>query len=267
MTTNADASDVRASRLGALLATLQSLEYLTESIASCVGERAGWTLVALLEAWKCACRVRLLQLTTPGQLLRSLPSGSREQPSLTSAARRLRATMSQLEQRAASRSTEEPASAAESRFALQLVATGELLHALQPLGYIVLLLAQLRGAGCLTTGWRRRLPWLVAIGLEAASLQLCNLGTQRLEAQRRAHRNGLASLRLAPSPQLHNSLELRHRRVLLAYMVLRPLARASAKRLLERRGLTDADRPPAWRHASLEALTLLENAIWARYWR
>ena len=43
-----------------------------------------------------------------------------------------------------------------------MIRAGDLLHVLQPLAYVALLLAQLRGARCLSQGWRRRLPWLAA---------------------------------------------------------------------------------------------------------
>ena len=45
--------EVEASRIAALLSLLQSWDYAAESLTShLIGERAGWTAVTLLEAWK-----------------------------------------------------------------------------------------------------------------------------------------------------------------------------------------------------------------------
>ena len=252
---------------------LQSLEYATDTLAGCIGEGAGWTLVTLIEAWKCACRYRLLQLTAPGELLRSFVSEGKERKTLASAVQRLRTSMAPFEHVCAA----DPLAVAAAERDAYLVRIGEVLHVAQPLAYILLLVAQQRGASSLSDGWRRRLPWLVAIGLEVVSLQLCAHGTARLEASQQPQRQLRAprpasALVLNTSSPLHapNWMELRHRRLLLAYLILRPLARIMAKRLLER-GLPPATPAGAhlasWRQAPLEALTLLETAIWARYWR
>ena len=267
---SATARSIAAAQNGSVLAMLQSLEYATDTLAGCIGEGAGWTLVTLIEAWKCACRYRLLQLTAPGELLRSFVSEGKERKTLASAVQRLRTSMAPFEHVCAA----DPLAVAAAERDAYLVRIGEVLHVAQPLAYILLLVAQQRGASSLSDGWRRRLPWLVAIGLEVVSLQLCAHGTARLEASQRRLRapRPASALVLNTSSPLHapNWLELRHRRLLLAYLILRPLARIMAKRLLER-GLPPATPAGAhlasWRQAPLEALTLLETAIWARYWR
>jgi hypothetical protein len=63
---SATARSIAAAQNGSVLAMLQSLEYATDTLAGCIGEGAGWTLVTLIEAWKCACRYRLLQLVRIG---------------------------------------------------------------------------------------------------------------------------------------------------------------------------------------------------------
>ena len=267
------ARSIAAAQNGSVLAMLQSVEYATDTLAGCIGEGAGWTLVTLIEAWKCACRYRLLQLTAPGELLRSFVSEGKERKTLASAVQRLRTSMAPFEHVCAV----DPLAVAAAERDTYLVRIGEVLHVVQPFAYILLLLAQQRGASSLSDGWRRRLPWLVAIGLEIVSLQLCALGTARLEASQQPQRQLRAprpasALVLNTSIPLHapNRIELRHRRLLLAYLILRPLARVMAKRMLER-GLPPATPAGAhsasWRQAPLEALTLLETAIWARYWR
>ena len=62
------ADDVDASRLAALLALLQSWDYYAESAVYPFGERAGWTIVTALEAWKASCRLRLLAHVDDGRM-------------------------------------------------------------------------------------------------------------------------------------------------------------------------------------------------------
>ena len=50
---------LRSSRLGVLLAALQSAEFVLEALATrLAGERGGWVAVSVLELWKAACRLR-----------------------------------------------------------------------------------------------------------------------------------------------------------------------------------------------------------------
>ena len=261
----AETAEVVRARLGALLSNLQSLDYLVESLGSALGDRVGWALVTLLEAWKCACRVRLLRLSAPGELLRSFGSEEQERDSLVGAVKRLRAVASPYERRAGVGDSD---GGLDDGGGHAMIRAGDLLHVLQPLAYVALLLAQLRGADCLSRGWRRRLPWLAALTIEIAGLQLCSAGVRRLEERGAQHRMSSASIPRALSKgdaQL-NALELRHRRGLVLFLLLRPAARAAARRLLE----ASAARSPAagsWRHTSLEMMDHLETAIWARYWR
>ena len=73
-----DAPPVRRGRLCTLLSTLQSTELalaLEVSAELVSGDGRGrWAAVALLEAWKASCRLRLLQLQPAGELMRSLPA-------------------------------------------------------------------------------------------------------------------------------------------------------------------------------------------------
>ena len=88
---SSSSSGGRTDELGAMLSTLQSLDYLAETLAPMLGDVAGAALVTLLEAWKCACRARLLHVTAQGEMLRSFaPEPQNERESLTSVVRRLR---------------------------------------------------------------------------------------------------------------------------------------------------------------------------------
>ena len=85
---------LRTARLGTLLSTLQSLDYPIETLAAALGDRVGWALVTLIEAWKCACRIRLACTAPHGELLRSIVPET-PQPraeSLMSVVQRMRAT-------------------------------------------------------------------------------------------------------------------------------------------------------------------------------
>ena len=63
------------SRLAALLAQLQSYDYLVESLSQyALGDGGGWALVAVLEAWKASCRLRFAGLLEPGRLMSSFAS-------------------------------------------------------------------------------------------------------------------------------------------------------------------------------------------------
>lgn len=273
---SSSSSGSRTDELGAMLSTLQSLDYLAETLAPMLGDGAGAALVTLLEAWKCACRARLLHVTAQGEMLRSFaPEPQNERESLTSVVRRLRS-----ERRVATGRGDGEAEGREAEsgdrsnaIAHRMIRAGDLMHVLQPLAYVALLLAQLRGARCLSLGWRRRLPWLAALALEVAGLQLCTLGVRRLAQQAASDEAGhrLAASRTPPSSSLlarQNALELQHRRQLLLLLLLRPSARAAVRRVLEGSGSArPVLRPGSWRHASLEMLSTLETAIWARYWR
>ncbi|EOD21226.1 hypothetical protein EMIHUDRAFT_241482 [Emiliania huxleyi CCMP1516] len=65
-----------ATRLASLLEWLQSADLYVEAVADTVaGPRGWWAAVAALEAWKAACRLRLLALQNHGSLMRAAPSG------------------------------------------------------------------------------------------------------------------------------------------------------------------------------------------------
>ena len=171
-----DTSRLTASRLGALLSVLQSFDFIVESLTrSLPNKLTGWVLVTVIEAWKAACRIRLLSTRAPGQLLSSFSLEQDRQP-LVSVVQQLRTVASTLRSRLghAKRDTIDDCSTLSLR-------VGEVLHAVQPVAYLVLLLVQMRGANFLSHGWRRRLPWLTALALEVVSVQLCSIGVRHAE--------------------------------------------------------------------------------------
>ena len=268
---------LRRGRLGSVLATLQSLDFLVETFAPSLpgGEDGGgWAVVTVLEAWKSACRLRLLGTLDPGELLRSFAIES-EQEQLVDVVRRLRHAAAPHARRApASRHGPNGAASASDTAAAAALYVGETLHALQPLVYLGLLFAQVRGARLLAHGWRRRIPWLTALLLEAAGLGLCTIGAHRLE------RKPASSTRsFAAGHARENGLELAHRRMLLALFLMRPAACAALRRLLMALAIA-AGRSSgsyaggaarallrAWCSSALQMIEHLETQIWARYWR
>ena len=256
---------LRRARLGSLLATLQSVDFFIESLAPWWpgGERvAGLPIVTLLEAWKAACRLRLVGTLERGELLRSFTPEASDPEQLGDVVRRLRKSLSP-------RVLPPPVRSARGRAAATALYLGEVMHAIQPLVYVGLLLAQARGVRSLASGWRRRLPWLSALVLEVVSLRLCTLGVRELTAGRSLQESTCVStselmagrLRMLPVvtwlgavlgvPVTHhdrrsanrtfdgpharaNQLELDHRRMLVKLFVLRPAACAAIRAVLVR---------------------------------
>jgi hypothetical protein len=247
---------LQRARLGTMLATLQSLDLFMESLSDWIApaDHGGWVVVSLLEAWKALCRLRLLCTLDRGQLLCSFgPESEEEGESLMSVVRRLRQAASPFQLRAM------PPPLNARAIAIQ---AGEVLHVIQPLIFALLLLAQQRGVHFLATGWRRRLPWLTALGLEAIALQLCTLGA----------RGPRQSSMLASSHAADNARELAHRRLLLALFLVRPAARHAIKTLLlavagRRRPSHRRSLLAAWSTSALELVDHLETQSWARYFR
>lgn len=222
---------VDASRLGALISWAQSAELVVEVAAEMtLGESARQRVLTLLEVYKALCRVRLLRLQPAGSLLRSLPpdSGdSRTGPLLGAQTTRLGARAgvptpltpgrpgpARWPRASSSTAAAEPSpEAARSDTAQVMLTLGELLHIAQPV--VHLLLVQL-----MPERWRasRRawLPWLSALLLEAASLQLCTAATRSTSQSDDFLRDALRALcRLRASSEAHsadNLDELRHRR-------------------------------------------------------
>ena len=265
--------EVEASRLAALLGFLQSWDYAAESMAQhLIGERAGWALVTALEAWKASCRLRLLSHVGDGRLMGSF-SSSEGQETWSSVVRRVN-TASSLRTRAGygpiGRPQHEPFSS--ERLAMLLLRAGDVLHVVQPVVYLSLIQLQRPGHVILSprqSTWRlacsRSMPWLVAFALEASGLSLSSLGARLLEQSRA---KGAVALASAGDAQ-HNARELHHRRALLALFVVRPAARAAARRLLTA-GAARGQRHrrfASWCAAALELIDTLETSVWARYFR
>ena len=256
-----------ASSCGKLLEVLQSVDFVFESLLTPLlsSDRASWTLATLLEAWKAACRLRLLAMTEPGHLLRSQRGAEAVQrEALLDVARRVATAASPLQFRAGGRcyATTRAAAARESG-GLTAMRAGEWLHVLQPTVYIAMVLAQLNGVRCLTSGWRRRLPYLTALIMELVGLQLCVRGWRQLQRERTPQARALAT-RGAQT----NERELVHRRTLLALFLLRPAVREAVCRALST--MVASRRLPwlaAWCRGALEMGEILERAIWARGFR
>lgn len=306
--------NLHSSRLAALLGVLQAWEYATETVVQhVVGERAGWAIVTMLEAWKASLRLRLLSHVTPGRLLSSFAPDDTPQESWSSVVRRISAS-SNLRARALRETGGDNSGSGDSnsgessqaggdwkqRAAWSLVRLGEALHVLQPVVYLALLQWQQRqlraavarrggvssssGAGFFGGGWqregRRRMPWLVALALEAIGLQLCTLGLHQLSQQRRnlpvgperktspATPRGRTSI-ASTTDALDNARELRHRWQLVALFLLRPAARAAARWMLAAGAATSERhrRFARWCTAALELVAALETSLWARYFR
>lgn len=250
------------SRLGALLAVLQSFdsyETLAEWVA---GKRGGLVALTVLEAWKASLRLRRLCLMEPGRLMQSFAPGGTPEETFSSILKRL-GSASPLRLRVGSLSA--PPVAPERCSALRMLVAGETLHVLQPLVYLVLL--QLCGAriGTRLLGRRvRYLPWLTALAMEAGSLALCLRSVRSLQQQQLT-----ATAIRRESHGRDNEFELQHRRRLLVFFLARPAARAAAVHMLSagaaaarRRG-----RPSSMLESALELVRTLETAIWARYFR
>eukprot|EP00966_Prymnesium_polylepis_P012310 282609-Prymnesium_polylepis.1 len=247
-------SAVDASRLGALLSSLQSAEYVIEAAATrLAGEHGGWAAVTLLELWRTLCRLRLLLLmpTRPTRLLRSVASDEQHTaPQVerwSSVVGRIGGD-SQLRERARSsqlaRSGARPSAVDGelTRRAPWLTArtAGELLHALQPLAYLLMLLAQRARArrGGSVSSLAARLPWLTALAIEVIALRLCLHRTAPQQATgqdatgllgtllgRRAADDG--AMQRDEAVAREEAAELEHRRKLILLFLLRPAARAA----------------------------------------
>ena len=275
--------EVEASRIAALLSLLQSWDYVAESLSQhAIGERAGWTLVTLLEAWKAACRLRLLSYVKKGRLLCSF-APNQPQEEWASVVRRLGDAAAPpqgktLRERlggggleVGNRYARKPNSS-EERSALWLMRAGELLHVLQPVAYLGLILMQRRRqqrGG--VSGWlAARRPWLVALALEFGGVQLCSLAMRRLEQQDLLAEPGGLFRRpiVRPDVARENARELRHRKTLLKLFILRPAARAVARRCSPpARSGGGQGRLARWCAAALDLIEMLESACWARYFR
>ena len=111
-----------------------------------------------------------------------------------------------------------------------------------------------------------RMPWLVALGLEALGLQLCALGLRRLEQARSGGSSGSRLRGVASASDARdNGRELHHRCALLALFLVRPAARVAIRKLLTyglRHRLLGR-----WCATALELVDALETSLWARYFR
>jgi hypothetical protein len=264
-----DAERLRASRLAALLGALQQLDYVAETLGQYIfGERAAWLLLTILEAWKALCRLRLLTHSQPGRLMSSFPRDEETQESWSSVIGRLSAStaLSPLRKREHAASGGNHRSG--SRTASWLLHTGEVLHVLQPLVYLALIQLQ---PSRHRSGWRRRAPWLFALVMEAAGLQLCSMGLRQAERERLAT-GGYARIGAPAVDAEENARELRHRLTLVVLFLARPAARAAARRVLSAGARAGSGRPGGGYLASccaaaLELVDQLETAPWARYFR
>lgn len=282
-----------ASRLGALLGTLQSGELLFESLSEqLLGGSGAWTVATLLEAWKTLCRLRLLLLhsqqqalsSEPVRLLRSLaPDGRPEAEQWVSAVRsvggssrlRERAALADGRWAAAAEALSPPGASLPRRAPSAVLAgVGELLHVLQPLAYLLLLVSLGRGRAGASGGGplRRRLPWLVALALEGGALALCAEAVKR--ASRREPGGAAAASRTSSCSLASdaNELELRHRRMLVLLLLLRPAARVATRAALARLAARAAGSPGrgllgGWCAFALELVDSLEASPAFRYFR
>ena len=280
-----DKDSLAASRLASLLSLLQNFDYVAESLAAgVVGERGGWTVVTLLEAWKATLRLRLLLgHAEPGRLMSSFAPEEEAQESWYTVVRRVGATSSLRQRLAKLRdrggSSEEDELEARRQAAIRLVRAGELLRIIQPVAYLVLIQLQRVPAArplgpsasstspmraMVLAALRRRLPWLVALALEACGLKLCDVGLKRLEETNGARLSAVGAANA-------NEIEMRHRRALLTLFLVRPAARAAARIVLAHgaaRSGTMAGRLLAgWCATALDLVDSLETSCWSRYFR
>ena len=185
--------ETEASRIASLINWASHAETLVEVAAELLlGEQSRQRVLTLLEAYKALCRLRLLHLQPAGSLMRSLPPEGDGPSGLRLGGR------SELSKRAgvpmplgnggparwpraavAHDDVSTQAAVTSPSTALQL---GEILHILQPL--LHLLLVQLLTPSPNPGGAPRRaavvrawLPWLTALLVDVAALQLCRAGT------------------------------------------------------------------------------------------
>ena len=267
---------LEASRLGALLSTLQSAEYMLESVATrLAGESGGWTVITLLEVWRTVCRLRLLSLMPRGSHQRLIRSVASEEPyaqpraeSWSSVIGRISAD-SQLRLRA-SRSAS-PTEGANGQRVLSTSwpsarSTGELLHTLQPLLYLLMLAVWRARARRHRTSTCASVPWLTALAIEMMALHLCSRGVgSETAAELPGSRRGEANAAL----QREEADELEHRRKLIMLFLLRPAARAAIRILLMRFSLrvSKGSMVGGWIALALELVDSLDTSCAYRYFR
>ncbi|KAL1528339.1 hypothetical protein AB1Y20_009693 [Prymnesium parvum] len=271
-----EAAELHASRLGALICALQSAEYLVEAAATRIfGEDGGWLSVTLVEAWRTLCRVRLLAAQRPAALLlRSTPSEThrRGREPWGDVVRSIRGD-GLLRERANQR---QQAAFAPGLRCSSAHFLGEVLHAVQPLVYLLMLMGQ-RMRHCKDghrTGVVARLPWLTSLVIEVVAFHLCSRATLGPAA------STLDVLRLmtaqqscAKDPQTaiqrSNLSELEHRRKLLLLFLLRPAARSITRSLLVQLRDSTAQNTfmRRWSEVVLELVDGLDSSCAYRYFR
>eukprot|EP00908_Phaeocystis_cordata_P023260 Transcript_5692.p2 GENE.Transcript_5692~~Transcript_5692.p2 ORF type:complete len:298 (+),score=44.79 Transcript_5692:76-969(+) len=257
--------ETEASRIASLINWASHAETLVEVAAELLlGEQSRQRVLTLLEAYKALCRLRLLHLQPAGSLMRSLPPEGDGPSGLRLGGR------SELSKRAgapmplgnggparwpraavAHDDVSTQAAVTSPSTALQL---GEILHILQPL--LHLLLVQLLTPSPNPGGAPRRaavvrawLPWLTALLVDVAALQLCRAGTHA--SPRTSSMNGATApradeggsgaarrlancWRLPPQSEISadNLDELRHRRQLAMLFLMRPAGLVALKTVL-----------------------------------
>jgi len=244
-------AQLAASRLGSLVSSAQSSELLIEMVAEMLlGVRGHQRVFLVLELYKAICRLRLLRLQPSGCLMRSLPpddgtdggssfgrlGGGTKLSARAGAPVLGSGTAGQGHARwpraVAAGASDESGPSIGSDLAQSALSLGELLHIAQPV--VHLLLVQL-----MPESWRntRRawLPWLAALLIDAAALQLCITATST-PPQRESLGAVVRSLgRLsAASHSAGNLDELRHRRELAWLFLVRPASLAAVRLVLHR---------------------------------
>ena len=247
-----------AARIGTLVSSAQSAELLIEMAAEMLlGVRGHQRVFLVLELYKAVCRLRLLRLQPAGCLMRSLPPddgaddgssfgwlGGRTKLAAGAGPPILSDGRVRWPRAFAAGAANESGPVTGSGPAQSALSLGELLHIAQPV--VHLLLVQL-----MPESWRntRRawLPWLAALLIDAAALQLCTTATST-SSQRRDLGAVVRSLgrMSAASHSTGNFDELRHRRELAWLFLVRPASLAAVRLVLQRlssRRASDAPGP------------------------
>ncbi|KAL3916144.1 MAG: hypothetical protein SGPRY_006946, partial [Prymnesium sp.] len=203
---------VERSRLGGALVAAQWGEWGADLLARRWPHHSAPLLLAL-EIYRASARLRLLSLS-PDSLLASTSSeaGGKIWSRVVGRMDRDAPLRRRARQRSGSRETKGEEGKAGTRW------LGEVLHATQPVVYLLLLLLYPRVSH---SPLRARIPWLTALAMELLSLLLCSGGRGRERAV----------------VTRQDEAELAHRRKLIALLLLRPAARATTRAILSRLSL------------------------------
>ena len=286
-----DASHLESSRLGVLISTLQSAEYLLETAATRIaGDHGGWAVVTLLEFWRATCRLRLLRLQPrqPEQLLQSVfveeaSNGERwaNVASRIGASSPLRHRASLLAGEGSSNTDPNRSQVQENWLSKHTV--GELLHILQPLAYLLMLLvvrvhARAPHSSRRLGGWQAlavRMPWLTALSIELVALRLCSRScapsgpdaTPQHAYPLNGQCNGrAAATKVDVAPEV---TEFAHRQKLALLFLLRPAARTITRSLLVHisKSSPEGSTTQNWSMLTLELIDSLDASCAFRYFR